>query len=217
MNQQYVKAERDPPGCSGFIQNKFKPQICGNCNKKTIDHATASEEAIKRAILYQQNTDEATEVFPRVYVGGFKFAMDLVSLQSSKITHIVCTAKGIKEFFPTFREHPTHFQYLHLNMIDSEDENLLERLPNAMRFIHEALYIKQGKVYIHCMQGKSRSGAIAIAYLLLIKNISLPQALQLIKEKRPMVDPNYGFMEQLKTFQNSDVFMELRKELGIEL
>jgi dual specificity MAP kinase phosphatase len=56
----------------------------------------------------------------------------------------------------------------------------------------------QGKVFVHCIRGISRSPAMCIAYLLWRhRSWSLQKALQLVKQSRPIVNPNPGFMFQL--------------------
>lgn len=50
--------------------------------------------------------------------------------------------------------------------------------------------------------GKSRSAAICIAYLLhrQPKTLTLPAALALVRECRPLCEPNEGFMQQLDIY-----------------
>jgi len=47
-------------------------------------------------------------------------------------------------------------------------------------------------------QGKSRSAAIVIAYLMRCSSMSYDEALSFVREKRPGIKPNVGFIEQLK-------------------
>ena len=46
--------------------------------------------------------------------------------------------------------------------------------------------------------GKSRSVSVIIAYLKKYYNKTVNEALQFIKEKRPMANPNIGFIKQLE-------------------
>lgn len=39
-----------------------------------------------------------------------------------------------------------------------------------------------------------------LAYLIRKKDMTLDQALELVREKRPVIEPNPGFLEQLKTW-----------------
>ena len=53
--------------------------------------------------------------------------------------------------------------------------------------------------------GSSRSATIIIAYLIKKYNFSLQQALELVKEKRPVVNINTKFWNDLETyFSNLD-------------
>ncbi|KAF5369718.1 hypothetical protein D9615_010155 [Tricholomella constricta] len=82
---------------------------------------------------------------------------------------------------------------------DSEYENILIHLPNACQFIQTALD-HGGRVFVHCAMGISRSATVVAAYLMKTRRMSRSAAMRFIKQKRPQVHPNYGFIKQLETF-----------------
>ena len=53
------------------------------------------------------------------------------------------------------------------------------------------------------MHGISRSASFAIAYTIKNKGISFEEAKLFVKSKRPGIDPNDGFVEQLKLYEKS--------------
>jgi protein-tyrosine phosphatase len=55
-----------------------------------------------------------------------------------------------------------------------------------------------GNVYLHCHQGVSRASYIDIAVHCRALGISADDALARIKAKRPIADPNPGFLAQLQ-------------------
>eukprot|EP01084_Bolivina_argentea_P005675 10701_1 len=63
---------------------------------------------------------------------------------------------------------------------------------------------KQNRIFIHCKEGVSRSASIVIAYIMKTHKLSLDKALALVKQKREVVDPNEGFMQQLKLFETNN-------------
>ena len=69
------------------------------------------------------------------------------------------------------------FHALHIPLRDSEDENLLRYLPEAISFIHDALGVRQppGRVLVHCQGGISRSVAVVTAYLMKSKHLDVHQ------------------------------------------
>ena len=60
------------------------------------------------------------------------------------------------------------------------------------------LFLKGNKVLVHCQGGISRSPTLVIAYLVQKKNLTLGNSFELVREKRPIIDPNEGFLYQLK-------------------
>lgn len=71
-------------------------------------------------------------------------------------------------------------------------------------FINSAS-LSGGRVYLHCMAGISRSAAIAIAYVMVKRSVGFDEAYALVKEKRPVSQPNSGFIQQVKEFKLDDL------------
>ena len=66
----------------------------------------------------------------------------------------------------------------------------------------------QSNVLVHCAQGKSRSGAICIGFLALIKpTVVIDDLAKEVKSRRNMAEPNYGFMKQLNQLQKDGFFV----------
>lgn len=58
-----------------------------------------------------------------------------------------------------------------------------------------------GKVLVHCQMGMSRSGAVAAAWLMKCQGMRLREALHLLRERRPCIKPNKGFVQQLRAYE----------------
>jgi hypothetical protein len=59
---------------------------------------------------------------------------------------------------------------------------------------------EKGKVYVHCVQGVSRSATVTLAYLIYTEKMPYQDAFKLVKDRRGIVSPNLGFMVQLMMF-----------------
>lgn len=57
-----------------------------------------------------------------------------------------------------------------------------------------------GRIYVHCVQGVSRSSSICLAYLIFKEKLTYDDAFKLVRAKRGIVSPNLGFMVQLMMF-----------------
>lgn len=63
-------------------------------------------------------------------------------------------------------------------------------------------HIAEGKnVLVHCKEGISRSATIIAAFLMQRNKISRRDAIEFISKIRPNIDPNDGFMDQLKSLE----------------
>ena len=61
----------------------------------------------------------------------------------------------------------------------------------------DSFLAKDKKVVVNCVAGVSRSASIVIAYLIYKKNMSYEQAYNFLKMKRPIINPNPSFVQQL--------------------
>ncbi len=134
------------------------------------------------------------EIIPHIYIGTVGSATNLKQLEKYKITHIVCCAAVVKSFFPE------KFKYLNLDILDSDKADIKQHFLKSNEFIDEAIKSK-GNVLVHCHAGMSRSSTIIIAYLIKSQKMNFDKALELLKTKREKVNPNAGFVEQLKNYE----------------
>ncbi len=54
---------------------------------------------------------------------------------------------------------------------------------------------------IHCLAGVSRSVSLVLAYFIKHQGYSYTKAFELVKNRRRIIHPNDGFIEQLKKFE----------------
>ena len=141
-----------------------------------------------------KNDKAPAEIIPNLFLGSVGCSSNLEELQNNKITHIVCCASGMENKFPD------KFKYYNVNLLDKETENLRVHLDGTYKFIDEALK-NGGRVLIHCYAGVSRSASVLIAYLMKSQKMKFEDALNLLKSKRGKVNPNSGFVEQLKEYE----------------
>jgi protein-tyrosine phosphatase len=86
-----------------------------------------------------------------------------------------------------------------LNIRPGQDANLLPDLVRAVSFIESG--VNEGKnVLISSLDGRSRSAAIVAAYLIKSQNLSVPKALELLRNKRPIVEISENVIRQLELY-----------------
>lgn len=83
---------------------------------------------------------------------------------------------------------------------DNPEANIIHYFPEAIQFISKALENEQ-HLLVHCLAGVSRSPTIIAAYLMATQRLRYKVALAMIKQTRPFVNPNPGFINQLRLFQ----------------
>jgi atypical dual specificity phosphatase len=132
-----------------------------------------------------------------VFLSGVEGVDDAQRLHELGIKAIVSLGSVNGEVYP---RHPG-IHYLHI-VIEDNKFALIERFFRLTSdFI--TLHANQTEaVLVHCSAGVSRSATIVIAHLMQTRGLSLDTALTLVREKRSIVHPNDGFVEQLRHLEH---------------
>nr|CDS29408.1 dual specificity protein phosphatase [Hymenolepis microstoma] len=144
-----------------------------------------------------------SSIIPGIYVGGLTSARSESELNNFEITHI-CSAFQYPLKLDLKR---THRQFV---IRDSPDANIAKFFMDAIDFIHGAR-VDHGNVLIHCACGISRSVSITMAYLLCITDFSLKDIYKAMRAARLGASPNSGFIRQLKHFEESGEYLQVRQ------
>jgi dual specificity MAP kinase phosphatase len=116
-----------------------------------------------------------------LYLGSSQTSKNLAGLHSLNITHIVNLAGKC--------HYPSEFTYGLFHIEDGSSKTKCEKnLPLILQFIDQARQEKSSnRVLIHCRGGISRTPFIAIVYLMHSMNMSLIEAFNLVKTRRPQI------------------------------
>jgi len=141
----------------------------------------------------------------QLYLGGKVDAKSQSTLVQRNVLRIlnVTPAKeaGITAGVPNYFENKSSMgmKYKRISVYDSTTSDLLPFAEEIVQFISNGLH--HGSVLVHCQRGVSRSATSVIMFLMRKANMTMEQSLQLCKRRRPVVDPNSAFMDQLRAYE----------------
>lgn len=92
---------------------------------------------------------------------------------------------------------------LFFKILDDPDEELDAIISPCLDFINSNLAIANCTVIVHCMSGISRSASIIVAYIASKYECSIEEAVVTVRQKRPFICPNDGFLAQLEAWHQS--------------
>jgi len=118
-------------------------------------------------------------------------------MEADKITHVLIAAANLKPAFPE------KYTYLNIHLIDHDDKDITGHFDEVFDWIHSAIE-KGGNVLVHCAAGVSRSAAFVIAYIMKSQKKPYEDAFNMVFEKRSIIQPNSGFVKQLREFEVND-------------
>lgn len=139
------------------------------------------------------------QVWPNVYIGDEKTALEREGLRALGITHVLNAAEGKFNNVLTGAEYYSdmNIKYLGVEADDKPTFNISQYFSCTTQFIHEALRDPQNRVLVHCVMGRSRSATLVLAYLMTKNGLSVVDAIEHVRQRRCIL-PNHGFIKQLR-------------------
>ena len=180
--------------------NPPKKNIIKSNNKKTTQKEKCPKclkEIEKTKLKEHLQTSHLTEIIDNIYIGSYANAKDKEELDKNNIKYILNCASECNNLFED------KIKYLKLDIKDQNDFPINDFFEKGTNFIHESLNNKDGNILIHCMQGKSRSTTLLMAYLIKYKKEDTNSAYKIIKAKRKLTMPNLGFMYKLREYEKT--------------
>ena len=182
------------------IKEKRMDNIKGRSKSLLSDRpkakCTICSKLIETHLLQIHINAHPSEVFKWLYLGTFTNACDIEELRRINIKYILNCAIECKN-----KSLPKDIQELHLKIRDNKTFDIIPFFQQANEFINQAKSVG-GNILIHCKLGISRSAAIIIAYLIKYYGFDFNSAMKFIKKQRDRINPNVGFIEQLKKYEN---------------
>lgn len=138
-----------------------------------------------------------TQVIDNIYLGSAYNAAYFDTLKEFNIKVIINVTKEITNYYPD------DFIYIRYDLYDNNKHSIEKYLEQAYHDIKYHQENTEGNILIHCYMGASRSASVVIYYLMRTKKhddgtpFSFDDALNFLKEKRPIVNPTFRFTKDL--------------------
>lgn len=193
---------------SSLIDNYTIKTHSSNFNKRRAHYVPLSGYNINLSISpsYSDKTEHmminppgefVTKIIPNLFLGDGCAAIDQNFIYMNNIKLIINCANDCHT--PEFIDKENTFTYVHFKIIDHSDAPIKDHIHEAVILINLVLSRGQG-VLVHCKAGVSRSATFVIAYLMKYgtniehpKSMERDEAFTYVKERRPLISPNFGF------------------------
>lgn len=140
------------------------------------------------------------EIKPGLFLGDMWDGNDARAMRLKGITHVLNAGEDPDNrlMSGSFISNVPGITYMGLDLEDSPEAPIDMFFDGTQRFIDHALKRGEG-VLVHCYAGVSRSPTIVASYLMRTFGVRPFHALGIIAARRPIVDPNPGFLTALHT------------------
>ncbi|XP_060612996.1 dual specificity protein phosphatase 14 [Anolis sagrei] len=145
--------------------------------------------------LYSDGTmGGIAQITPFLYLSKGSVASNRQLLLARGITCIVnATVEVPNANFPNFEYYRVPVADMPSAPISMYFDSVADKIQSVAR--------KRGATLVHCAAGVSRSATLCIAYLMKYQNVSLHEAYNWVKSRRPVINPNVGFWRQLIDYE----------------
>lgn len=172
----------------GFLQvNKYNDEDKSNRILKDVSKFTE----------FGYFFSDPSHIIDNLFLGSAHNAATKSVLDKHEISLIINVTKAIRNSFPE------EIQYVNYSLYDNNQNSIMVHLENAYQKIIEHQRTKEGNILIHCFMGRSRSATVVLYYLMRKcthpdgSSYTFDDALNLLLEKRPIVNPTFQFTKDL--------------------
>lgn len=163
----------------------------------------ATELSTALATTTYEIRDKLSEVMPGLFLSNGLIAQDLPALRAKRISHILNLAPlevpTTAEFYAA-----DHIDFKAISAKDEFDYDMMQHWSESREYLDRALKQDRGRVLVHCQAGINRSGAIAVAYMMVTRRRMLIEAAKSVKRKRYQLITNSNFQLSLVKFATSE-------------
>ena len=144
-------------------------------------------------------TIEPTHIIDNIYLGNAYNASNYNNLKKLNIGLVI----NITNEIPNYYEND--FKYLNIKIDDKNGCDILQHFSTFLDTINnfKKNNINNKNILIHCFMGSSRSATLSCIYILNKYNKTVEQSIKFIKNKRPVVNINISFINDIKIWYNT--------------
>jgi protein-tyrosine phosphatase len=185
--QFFEKMQCGNPSCT----RNDASNVCSACHVMLYCSNVCAKVDWKRHKSHHH--EPPSHVLPFVYLGGLDALKHLDDFIDGVVTIIQESKTLCKSLLLE-----GHRPHLFLSLYDDPSEDISQYFDVSADFIHSL--VKQNKtVLVHCAAGVSRSTSLVVSYMMKYLGYkTVESALEVIRKNRPFVNPNKGFIRQLK-------------------
>lgn len=144
-------------------------------------------------------TDPPSKILDFLYLGNAHDALNATFLAAANITTVINLSN--EEYWSVL----PHVVVRSFNVADLSSFPISNVFQDCSRIIDKVRWAwrtdRSSSILVHCQKGKSRSATVVAAYLIDKNGWTVAETLDYLTLRRPIVEPNLGFVDQLKTFQ----------------
>lgn len=185
---------------------------CKRCNSKLNQtpsaHLSSKYPCINCAMNHEswepseeKKTDHWSHVFNGLYISDIYGAQNTMWIQNNGFTGIVDLSNS-----PHPLKFDKHIDVLRIAVDDNAHNDIKRHFAKCFQFIDAQLsqtkvHAKKHKILVFCKAGISRSATVVISYLMKTFSMTVDEAISFLKKRRPLIQPNNGFLKQLKEYE----------------
>ena len=162
------------------------------------------------------DSNDISQIITGLYISNWATSNNINVLENKNIRAVISIETTPKPDYILNYYNMRGIDYMYINLYDAPNANISKYFDVTFNFIRKHLSIGEN-VLVHCMAGISRSSTIVLNYI--IRSIYekgyvqkdpynvVEDVIHFAQNRRPVINPNYGFRQQLiaKATQDSKI------------
>ena len=163
-------------------------------SKKTDSENKAVKKYPLKSLSWKNAEIDLTRVWGNIYISGQQGASCPAVLSRSRICCVINCCDRIQHSSKLVASLSKY--HVAKSFFDTKSVDMKPFLPPMFEILNYA-DANNKNVLVHCLSGASRSSSVVIAWLITVKGYRLQDCIQKLRDRRSIVRPNKGFLEQL--------------------
>ena len=181
-----------------YINNNKNDNNNNNNNdeKKNENNSNSNDKKMKYNVAHKVTSYPNQILNDKLFLGNWNHSINETIINNLEITHILNVTPYKNQI-----DGVNGLVILQISIEDIETEDILSQMDKICTFIHSTLKENGNKLLVNCRAGRSRSSTAICSYLIKYHSMTVEEAISFCVERRPIVEPNQGFVKQLKEWQ----------------
>jgi hypothetical protein len=165
------------------------PPALEECKADVFEECAPSKDTAPKRKPFDYLRPSISQITDDIFLADCSMSFNHAKLEELGITQFILVGDALRP------HDEDRYKILHVKVDDSYDANIQPYFKECVEFI------SNGKTLVYCANGSSRSAAIVVSCIMQKNKMKMKDAIEMVKQIRPIVNIEDHFLKQLITLE----------------